>query len=138
MGCKTFEKRKHERLAAKGCSQSLTIKVIKYALKCRQDRNVSTVIGAEYNKIKKTGENKGYKRSKLHPLIRIDDAELQGLNIAEQTVIEEVVKNGKKHYCYTSKADFGCGIRNSTVSAEIEDGSVLPSVNRPRRTVIKL
>lgn len=69
MGCKTFEKRKHERLAAKGCSQSLTIKVIKYALKCRQDRNVSTVIGAEYNKIKKTGENKGYKRSKLHPLL---------------------------------------------------------------------
>ena len=70
--------------------------------------------------------------------IRIDDAELQGLNITEQTVIEEVVKNGKKHYGYTSKADFDCGIRNSTVSAEIEDGSVLPSVNRPRRTVIKL
>lgn len=43
-----------------------------------------------------------------------------------------------KHYCYTGKADFDCGIRNSTVSAEIEDGSVLPSVNRPRRTVIKL
>ena len=70
--------------------------------------------------------------------IRIDDAELQGLNITEQTVIEEVVKNGKKHYCYTSKADFDCGISNSAVSAEIEDGSVLPSVNRPRRTVIKL
>ena len=70
--------------------------------------------------------------------IRIDDAELQGLNITEQTVIEEVVKNGKKHYCYTSKADFDCGIRNSTVSAEIEDSSILPSVNRPRRTVIKL
>ena len=70
--------------------------------------------------------------------IRIDDAELQGLNITEQTVIEEVVKKGKKHYCYTSKADFDCGIRNSTVSAEIEDGSILPSVNRPRRTVIKL
>ena len=63
---------------------------------------------------------------------------MQGLNITEQTVIEEVVKNGKKHYGYTSKADFDCGIRNSTVSAEIEDGSVLPSVNRPRRTVIKL
>ena len=70
--------------------------------------------------------------------IRIDDAELQGLNITEQTVIEEVVKNGKKYYSYTSKADFDCGIMNSTVSAEIEDGSVLPSVNRPRRTVIKL
>ena len=66
--------------------------------------------------------------------IRIDDAELQGLNITEQTVIEEVVKNGKKHYCYTSKADFDCGIRNSTLSAEIEDGGVLPSVNRPTST----
>ena len=70
--------------------------------------------------------------------IRIDDAELQGLNIAEQTVVEEVIRNGKKHYCYTSKADFDCGIRNSTVSAEVEDGGVLQSVNRPRRTVIKL
>lgn len=70
--------------------------------------------------------------------IRIDDVELQGLNITEQTVIEEVVKNGKKHYCYTSKADFDCGIRNSTGSTEVEDGSVLQSVNRPRRTVIKL
>ena len=70
--------------------------------------------------------------------IRIDDTELQGLSITEQTVVEEVIQNGKKHYCYTSKADFDCGIRNSAVSAEIEDGSVLPSVNRPRRTVIKL
>ena len=58
--------------------------------------------------------------------------------VGQQTVVEEVIQNGKKHYCYTSKADFDCGIRNSTVSAEIEDGSVLPSVNRPRRTVIKL
>lgn len=70
--------------------------------------------------------------------IRIDDAELQGLNIAEQTVVEEVIRNGKKHYSYTSKADFDCGIRNSTGSTEVEDGSVLQSVNRPRRTVIKL
>ena len=68
--------------------------------------------------------------------IRIDDAELQELNIAEQTVVEEVIRNGKKYYSYTSKADFDCGIRNSTVSAEIENGSVLPSVNRPRRTPI--
>ena len=63
--------------------------------------------------------------------IEIDDAELQGLNIAEQTVVEEVIRN-------TSKADFDCEIRNSTGSAEVEDGSVLQSVNRPRRTVIKL
>lgn len=70
--------------------------------------------------------------------MRIDDAELQGLNIAEQTVVEEVIRNGKKHYSYTSKADFDCGIRNSTGSTEVEDGNVLQSVNRPRRTVIKL
>ena len=70
--------------------------------------------------------------------IRIDDTELQGLNIAEQTVVEEVIRNGKKHYSYTSKADFDCGIRNSTGSTEVEDGSVLQSVNRTRRTVIKL
>ena len=70
--------------------------------------------------------------------IRIDDAELQGLNVAEQTVVEEVIRNGKKHYSYTSKADFDCGIRNGTDSTEVEDGCVLQSVNRPRRTVIKL
>lgn len=44
----------------------------------------------------------------------------------------------KKPYSYTSKAAFGCGIRNSTGGAEAENGSVLPGVNRPRRTVIKL
>lgn len=70
--------------------------------------------------------------------IRIDDAKLQGLNITEQTVVEEEIRNGKKHYSYTSKADFDCGIRNSTGGAEAENGSVLPGVNRPRRTVIKL
>ena len=70
--------------------------------------------------------------------IRIDDTELQGLNITEQTVVKEVIQNGKKHYCYTSKADFDCGIRNSASSTETENGSVLQSVNRPRRTVIKL
>lgn len=70
--------------------------------------------------------------------IRIDDTELQGLNITEQTVVEKVIQNGKKHYCYTSKADSDCGIRNSASSTETENGSVLPSVNRPRRTVIKL
>lgn len=70
--------------------------------------------------------------------IRIDDAEVQGLSITEQTVVEEEIRNGKKHYSYTSKADFDCGIRNSTGGAETENGSVLPGVNRPRRTVIKL
>lgn len=55
-----------------------------------------------------------------------------------ELLVEEVIRNGKKHYSYTSKADFDCGIRNSTGSTEVEDGSVLQSVNRPRRTVIKL
>ena len=54
----------------------------------------------------------------------------------ERLALPESWKFRKPSRC--SKADFDCGIRNSTVSAEIEDGSVLPSVNRPRRTVIKL
>lgn len=70
--------------------------------------------------------------------IRIDDTELQGINIEEQTVVEEVIRNGKKHYRYTSKEDFDSGSRNSTDSAEAADGGVLQGFNRPRRTVIKL
>lgn len=70
--------------------------------------------------------------------IRIDDTELQGINIEEQTVVEEVIQNGKKHYRYTSKEDFDSRSRNSTVSAEAADGGVLQGFNRPRRTVIKL
>lgn len=70
--------------------------------------------------------------------IRIDDTELQGINIEEQTVVEEVVRNGKKHYRYTSKEDFDSGSRNNTDSAEAADGGVLQGFNRPRRTVIKL
>ena len=77
----------------------------------------------------------------MNPLPEAEGGNLylvQGLKITEQTVVDEVIQNGKKHYCYTSKADFDCGIRNSASSTETENGSVLPSVNRPRRTVIKL
>lgn len=70
--------------------------------------------------------------------IRIDDTELQGINIEEQTVVEEVIRNGKKHYRYTSKEDFDSRSRNNTDSAEAADGGVLQGFNRPRRTVIKL
>lgn len=70
--------------------------------------------------------------------IRVDDTALAGLNITEQTVVEEVIQNGKKRYCYTTKADFDCGIRNRADCAETENGGILQSVNRPRRTVIKL
>lgn len=70
--------------------------------------------------------------------IRIDDMEIPQEQIKEATVVEEVMRNGEKHYCYTSKADFDRGIRGSAADKETEDGGVLPGVNRPRRTVIKL
>lgn len=69
--------------------------------------------------------------------IRVDDEEVSGRNIIEKTVIEEVVQNGKKHYRYTSKAEFSRGGR-SDYSAEAANGSVLQGIDRPRRTVIKL
>ena len=70
--------------------------------------------------------------------IRIADAALVGLNITEQTVVEEVIQNGKKRYRYTRKEDFDCGIRNSAGCEETKNGGVLQGINRPRRTVIKL
>ena len=70
--------------------------------------------------------------------IRIDDTELAGLHVTEQTVVEEVLKDGKKHYRYTSKAEFDFTGESQPERPEDTDGSVLPGVNRPRRTVIKL
>ena len=70
--------------------------------------------------------------------IRIDDKDLQDLNIKEPTVVEEVIKNGKKCYSYTSKADYSFKSGNEQGSKKAKDGSILPSVNRPRRTAIKL
>ena len=70
--------------------------------------------------------------------IRIDDAELAGLHVTGQTVVEEVLKDGKKHYRYTSKAEFDFTGESQPERPEDTDGSVLPGVNRPRRTVIKL
>lgn len=67
--------------------------------------------------------------------IRIDDAELAGLHITEQTVVEEVVKDGKKHYRYTSKAEFDFTGESQPERPEDMDGSVLPGVNRPKRTL---
>ena len=70
--------------------------------------------------------------------IRVDDAEVQKQNITEPTVIEEVEQNGKKYYCYTSKKEYDSGYRRQPECAEITNGSILPGVNQPRRTVIKL
>ncbi|WP_040210868.1 recombinase family protein [Clostridium polynesiense] len=70
--------------------------------------------------------------------IKISDEEVLKENITELTVIEEVIINGKKYYCYTSKADYNAGIRNKSRIPKDKDGSILPRVNRPRRTAIKL
>lgn len=59
------------------------------------------------------------------------------IDIKEETIVQEVMKNGNKHYHYTSK--YKQDVPSRTVrSPEKENGSVLPSVDRPIRTVIKL
>jgi hypothetical protein len=67
----------------------------------------------------------------------IEDSVISNANIKGPTVVEEVMKNGKKHYRYTyqGQSDKPYGERRIPEKA---DGSVLPSVNRPIRTVIKL
>ena len=69
--------------------------------------------------------------------IRVKDAELAGLSFSEPMVIEEVIKNGKKYYSYTSKKAYDNGERAADRSKE-EGGSILQSVNRSRRTTIEL
>lgn len=69
--------------------------------------------------------------------IRIDDTEACKQEIKEPTVVEEVIKNGKKHYLYTCQREFN-NQRGAEESKEKENGSLLQSVNRPRRTAIKL
>lgn len=75
--------------------------------------------------------------------IRVDDEEVKKQNITEPTVIEEINllgkehQNGKKHYRYTSQREFNKGVRADTANKE-KDGSLLPGIDRPRRTAIKL
>lgn len=69
--------------------------------------------------------------------IRIRDAELAGLSFSEPMVVEEVITNGEKHYSYTSKRAYDAGERAAT-RIEKESSSVLPRINRSRRTVIEL
>ena len=70
--------------------------------------------------------------------VKISDEEVSKKNITKKTVIEEVIINGEKYYSYTSKSDYDNGIRNKPSIPTDKDGGVLPSVNRPRRTAIKL
>jgi ssDNA-binding Zn-finger/Zn-ribbon topoisomerase 1 len=70
--------------------------------------------------------------------LKISDEEASKQSITESTVIEEVKIDGKKYYGYTRKADYDKGIRNQPNTPENQNGSLLPRVNRPRRTAIKL
>jgi len=68
--------------------------------------------------------------------VKISDSIVTKKNIKVKTVIEEEIRDGKKHYSYTSKKDYDNGVRNRVETTE--NGSILPSVNKPRRTAIKL
>lgn len=69
--------------------------------------------------------------------LRIDDLVVSKLDIKEPTVVEEVIRDGKKHYRYTSQREFNSKNREEENSKK-EDGSVLQGVNRQRRAAIKL
>ena len=72
------------------------------------------------------------------PGVRIPDESAARQDIIEPTVAEEVYRNGKKHYRYTSKTEFDSRERESSTEEETAGGSVLPGEYRPRRTAIKL
>lgn len=69
--------------------------------------------------------------------ICVRDELLTGLSFTEPMVVEEVFENGEKHYGYTSKAAYDNGERAAD-RIEEERSSVLPRINRSRRTVIEL
>lgn len=69
--------------------------------------------------------------------IRVRDELLTGLSFTEPMVVEEVIENGEKHYDYTSKRAYDNGKRAADRNKE-KGRSVLPRVNRSRRTVIEL
>ena len=65
--------------------------------------------------------------------IHVKDEDVQ--NITKPTVIKEMIINGEKCYSYTCQSEFE---NNDGKSKEVENGSILQSINRPRRAVIKL
>ena len=69
--------------------------------------------------------------------ISIDDDTVSRVNIKEEIIVREEVKDGKKHYSYTRKRQQNQLSRANTAT-EKEDGSLLQSINRTIRTVIKL
>ncbi|GAA0753461.1 recombinase family protein [Clostridium sartagoforme] len=67
----------------------------------------------------------------------IEDEVLSRLNIKEEIIVREELRDGKKHYSYTSKGKQN-QFSTEPRTTEKEDGSLLQSINRPIRTVIKL
>ena len=70
--------------------------------------------------------------------IRVSDESASRQNIIEPMVVEEVYRNGKKHYRYTSKEEFDRREPGQDTEKEAAGSSVLPGEYRPRRAVIKL
>lgn len=67
----------------------------------------------------------------------IEDSVISNVNIQGPILVEEVIKDGKKDYRYSSQGQSDKPRREYKTS-EKADGGVLPSVDRPIRTVIKL
>lgn len=67
----------------------------------------------------------------------IDDEVISRLNIKEETIVREEIRNGKKHYSYTSKSE-QTNYSGAARTTEKENGCLLQSIDRPIRTVIKL
>lgn len=68
---------------------------------------------------------------------KIDDEIISRINIKEEVIVEEEIKNGEKYYSYTSKGKQNKS-RREFRTTESENGSILQGFDRPIRTVIKL
>lgn len=71
------------------------------------------------------------------PGVRVKDSAIGDRVFNEPTVVEEVIKDGEKHYRYTTKTEYDKGIR-AKLPGEDQSSGILQGVNRSRRTAIKL
>ena len=69
--------------------------------------------------------------------IRVPEFITEDWNLTEPTVVKEVTIDGKKHYSYSTEGELQ-DTKSFEHGEENKDGSILPSVDRARRTVIKL
>ena len=71
------------------------------------------------------------------PGISIDDDAVSRLNIQGKTVVEEVLRHGKKHYRYTRKVEPEQS-GGKLATAEKTNRCLLPGIHRSGRTVVQL